>query len=93
MALAPVLYCGMGAGVGGPGVIAVQGEQGHANGSPREWHQSQDDPEPSSINLLALSLSQPRARIASEDGCPLLVLRTEGQLRENRVSSGGQAEQ
>lgn len=68
-ALAAVLCCGTGAGVGGPGVIAVQGKQGHANGSPRERRQSQDDPEPSSINLLALSLSQPRARIASEDGC------------------------
>lgn len=67
-ALAAVLCCGMGAGVGGPGVIAVQGKQGHANGSPRERHQSQDDPEPYSINLLALSLSQPQARIASEDG-------------------------
>lgn len=46
------------------------GGQGHANGSPRgAQHQIQDDPEPYSINLVALSVFRPRARIASEYGC------------------------
>lgn len=56
--LTTVPCCGMRDVVGNGGIIIVQGEQEHANGSPRgAWHQCQDDLEPSSINLVALSLS------------------------------------
>lgn len=55
--LTTVPCCGMKDVVEGRGTIIAQGEQEHAGSPSGAWHQHQDDLEPSSINLVALSLS------------------------------------